>query len=161
MVAVIRRPKLNLRWYNPCTTPAFRLFGDTCAVASACLLAGAATVATGTLLRPQLLHDAVMGPILIAFFAILASTILWVVVPALTAMYFRTSRQISEVLRELDNFLPSTPAAYLSGANTSDQFQIFAAVANTARLPYSTAATVQYGAAFVSTMIAFVLSFIR
>ncbi len=161
IVGRIRKVKgLALRWFDPASTPGLLALSRGTGFSAVTLVAGAAGVALIGFVAP---NTAQIGPVqvlLIAFFAVLMSAIvLSGLRPLLQIRWLiATSKELS--LAELSNRMPSLVDMTQEKLAPDRTLDAYRAVSQAPNWPFSTSALVQFSAALLATVVAFVLSLI-
>lgn len=159
MIFFLKRPGLRLRWYDPASTPGMKLLADICGLSAVFLLLGAAAVSILGFILPQVTNVPSLLWTLIVFFFLDLVVIVWSSIVPIIFVYRTASAVISRSLTTLHGYIPS--ASTYASSPTEERTALidtYHSVSKSLRLPFTTGTIVQYGAALLSTIIAFMLS---
>lgn len=161
---VLRARHLHIRWQDPASTPGMRLIAETIALSAMLLLFGSAAVTVLGFILPQTVPSVAVRCALVAFMLYALVIIVRLVVGPLFDLQRAISRSIDGTLGVLGSKIGSLDSYLHSEGETRAQqdelITLYCTVSRSARLPFSTVAIVQYGAALLATLLAFCLGLI-
>ena len=156
---IYRCDNLTLRWQDPGSTPGLRLLSDSYGISGLFLLAGLVSISILGFIVPRLLsaNTNTILYTLYAFFAVVFFTSIRVVVIPLAWIWTIVTRSKRASMAALTAQLPSS--AQLTKQSDygpiGNLTAIYQAISGASALPFSTAAMVQYVAAFAGAVFAF------
>lgn len=155
--------RLDMRWPAPATTPAVRLLADGFGVAALFLFMGSISIVTLSLLvsRVELL---IVTIVLAVLYIAAIVTIIRVTIVPFIHLYDMIRRHKAESLAHLALLLP--PQEALRSRDRLDPeivgvAELYRLVSDASNLPFSTAALIQYGAAVLGSVVAFVFTLLN
>ncbi len=154
---------LNLRWYDPSSTPALRTVARSLGIASIFNLMGAVSIVIFGFVLPQLLTVPSLAFVVDTFFVVSIATAVRVAIYPIIWYYRIIVTKKDEVLVQIEREIPKLSDAMRSSEwlTSSVALTLHRDVAATPDFPFSTVSMVQYTAALCGAIAALIFSLVQ
>jgi hypothetical protein len=157
---IYRSRELNVRWYDPASTPAFRGLAEGFGLSAIFLLAGVAVVTVLSFWTPHLFTIAPMRFLLSVLFITFSVLSFRVGIYVYIWLYAIIRRAKLKTLDIIERHV-TEPAGDHGIEDIREWLSLYRDVSAAPHLPFSTAAVVQYFAALLGTVFAFAIQQLR